>query len=399
MRKKKIIVLFIACLLLFTVVTSNTVAKHKKPKKKPTTIYVDDDYNNPKKPSDGSKQRPYTTIQQGVDTADTGDTVFVFNGNYYEYVLVDKTINLVGEDNYNTIIHGIMSNGEEGDDNVVYITADWVNMSGFNIQQYYFGIELYYSNHSTIIGNNVPKNGWASGITLWHSNKNTVTGNIISDQEESGIMVYYSSNNTISDNSVTYCHERGIFLFDSNYNTIIINKISHGTFSGISLSNSNNNIIIDNEVSYSSAGSGIEISGDNNTVTGNIVSNNDRGIVASSSNNIFYNNFITSSVLFNVYDNGNNIWNISKTPGTNIIGGACLGGNYWSDYTGIDADGDGLGDTPYIIPGGSNQDMHPLMLTITLSENKDKMINTPLLNFLERFPVLYQLLQIIYQLI
>ncbi|RLF39269.1 MAG: hypothetical protein DRN21_03825, partial [Thermoplasmata archaeon] len=64
-----------------------------------------------------------------------------------------------------------------------------------------------------------------------------------------------------------------------------------------------------------------------------------------------YNNYFNNT--HNAYDDGNNIWNISKTPGTNIIGGPYLGGNFWSDYYGVDTDGDELGDTnlPYNCSG------------------------------------------------
>ena len=69
----------------------------------------------------------YSTIQQGIDNASAGDTVFVYNGTYYENVIVNKTINLTGEDRDNTTIDG------NGTGDVILVTADWVNITRFTI--------------------------------------------------------------------------------------------------------------------------------------------------------------------------------------------------------------------------------------------------------------------------
>ena len=66
--------------------------------------------------------------QYGIDAVDDGVTVNVYNGTYYENVVVDKTINLTGEDKIITIIDG----GGVGD--VDYISANWLNISGFTLQ-------------------------------------------------------------------------------------------------------------------------------------------------------------------------------------------------------------------------------------------------------------------------
>jgi len=75
----------------------------------------------------GSGTGNYTTIQSAIDNANSGDTVYVYNGIYYENVVVDKTINLTGEDRNTTIIDG------GGSVDVVYVNADDVNVQGFKI--------------------------------------------------------------------------------------------------------------------------------------------------------------------------------------------------------------------------------------------------------------------------
>lgn len=100
-------------------------------------------------------------------------------------------------------------------------------------------------------------------------------------------------------------------------------------------------------------GSGIRLElSDNNVISNNTFENNSYGIRLagpSNGNLIYHNNFVNNDN--QAYDNGVNYWD----------NGYLFGGNYWGDYMGEDVDNDGVGDSPYEIPGDNNQDRYPLM--------------------------------------
>lgn len=215
------------------------------------------------------------------------------------------------------------------------------------------GISLGSSNNNTLTENTASKN--YDGIYLSSSSNNSITNNIASNNTNDGIHLDNACNYNSITNNIASNNIRGIYLESSNYNTVTNNTASNNTHSGIYLHSSSNNTITDNTATSNNYdGIYLHYLSNYNTIANNNASYNTYGIELddSSSNNRIYNNYFNS--MKNAFDNGNNIWNITKTNGTNIIGGSWLGGNYWSDYTGIDTTGDGLGDTllPYNSSGG-----------------------------------------------
>jgi parallel beta-helix repeat protein len=176
----------------------------------------------------GSGPGNYSTIQGAINDANPGDTVFVYDDSspYHENILIDKSINLIGEEKNTTIIDG----GYEL--SVIEITADKITISGFNIRRADFGIDGS-TNYSTIY--NTIIDCWQGGIFLLTSSKNVISDNQIINTHEVCIALFYDSkNNKIMGNSLKAGSEVAIYLVGRcNKNRIEKNSIENNIWYGI----------------------------------------------------------------------------------------------------------------------------------------------------------------------
>jgi parallel beta-helix repeat protein len=245
------------------------------------------------------------------------------------------------------------------------------NNANYNVNE--FGIKMSSSHNNQIINNTAHHNDafTKGGFTVSNSNNNNFTQNNISVNDGYGIDIGGSDNNTILANTLndnTYsCLE--VSFSDNNK---ILNNIAKGSTSdnGIYLNVANNNTISGNNAS-SNLNTGILLGvGDDNNVTNNIAGSNNYGIVIMSDNSIIKNNLIKANNLgLDLVGSNNDIYNNTlinnndnaDDDGTNNNWDNGSSGNWWHDYTGVDSDKNGKGDTPYNISGtASSQDRYPI---------------------------------------
>jgi parallel beta-helix repeat protein len=216
----------------------------------------------------------------------------------------------------------------------------WVNQHGKTVPAGVCYVALIDCTGITV--KNLDLGGNLEGVFLGSTTNSTITNNRLS-KCLFGVNLDASSNNTISGNIITG-NENGIHLRWSSLNNLIQgNDITANTATGVYMADSSENKII-----------------------GNNIANSDRGIYTEycGTNIVHHNNFVNNTKQWD--DIGFTPWPI-PLPISISVWDDGQEGNYWSDYNGTDADGDGIGDTPYIV-GKNNTDRYPLMNPVTIPE-------------------------------
>jgi parallel beta-helix repeat protein len=358
----------------------------------------------------------YTTIQEAIDAASDGDTVFVYAGTYNENVVIDKSIALMGQSRANTTIDG------QDTGNVVTVKANSVTVSGFTIQDggseqhsgsgidahgvesllvqdnsfqnSYYGIRSHQSLDIRIVSNTFHGESW-SDVHLDDAYGATISNN---EFQGSGVDGWYVDGISILENS--FGNGMGILLYSAYQCRIVNNSVPEvgyfslgactiegnnisGGYTGINLWFGYSNVIRRNRIA--GGWTGIHMYGStHNLITDNDIVGNDYGIAMGLNeyeywaqnvdNVIHHNNFIDNGLWWphHACDSG---------FGTQWDDGYPSGGNYWSDYSGLDESSgpdqtepgsDGIGDTPrhisecpdfpyeYVTPE-HHEDRYPLM--------------------------------------
>jgi nitrous oxidase accessory protein NosD len=284
----------------------------------------------------------YSSIQEAINNAISGDTIFVRSGTYNEHVTVNRSVSLVGESKLNTIV-----NGTDADDPTVWIQKNNILVTGFQIRN------SYLRRHSCIYVDR------SNGV---HITNNTIH-QVCSATASYGILLHWSNHSTVSFNEIEQqfpTYGGGIRLLGSSHNTIHSNTLLRwGNGTEIDLHCINNTL---SRNVMREGGRGVFIydsTAHSNVIYENLIENMFEGIAVTGSNNsIYHNDFVNNSV------------QASSAPITDdqCDDGYPSGGNYWSDYSDVDlfcgpgqnvSGADGIWDHPYVIYG-ENLDNYPL---------------------------------------
>ena len=170
----------------------------------------------------------YSSIQEAINNASEGSAIFVSSGIYYEHLVVNKTIGLVGEDSENTIVYG------DGTQTVLNLAYHHANVTRFKIQNGTKGVYIFNNAYSCIINDcNIINN--RIGVFVQDSDSNLIKGNIIFNNSEIGTKIFSTCDctpvweNTVTDNELVG-NSIGLLMVNSQLGMIYHNSFIDNVF-------------------------------------------------------------------------------------------------------------------------------------------------------------------------
>ncbi len=333
-----------------------------------------------------SQDGEITSVQDGINQAQPGDTVFVKEGRYVEYdIRINKRITLLGANNAvidgdnqgfvvvveadSTVIKNIeVHNSKAGfmDDyaGIVVEGAHNVRIEGTKLVDNFFGIYLAKSKGTVLKNNHITasrkrETNSGNGIHLWYTKDVEILDNYVAGHRD-GLYFEFVEGAFIAGNESENNIRYGIHFMYSDHC-----RYERNTFrdngGGVAVMYTSNVEIVDNHFAdnWGSSAYGMLLKEINRSqITGNTFTNNSVGLYmeASSRNNVQGNEFIQNGwavqLMANSTDNKfnknnfvANSFEVSTNSRMNYSNN--FDKNYWSQYEGYDLNRDGVGDVPH----------------------------------------------------